>query len=154
VQRAGFELVASAPTEADAAVLVDTDFFSQIVINLVDNAVKFSSRAECKRIEIGWSLDTDARARFSVRDHGPGVPADQAGKIFRLFYRSESESTRETSGTGIGLALVEQLAAAMGASVEVHNREPGAEFSVLLPVVAPSGRLPRASGHAGCRRTT
>jgi signal transduction histidine kinase len=59
-------------------------------------------------------------------------------KIFQLFYRSESELTRETVGTGIGLALVRQLAQAMGGSVEVVNRDPGAEFRVQLPL----GRAP------------
>jgi signal transduction histidine kinase len=49
-------------------------------------------------------------------------------KIFRLFYRSENELTRETVGTGIGLALVQQLASAMQAEVDVVNCEPGAEF--------------------------
>ena len=56
-------------------------------------------------------------------------------KIFRLFYRSESELTRETVGTGIGLSLVHQLALAMDGRVEVVNREPGAEFRVSFPVV-------------------
>jgi signal transduction histidine kinase len=54
-------------------------------------------------------------------------------KIFELFYRSESELTRETAGTGIGLAIVMQLAAAMGGSVDLLNRDPGAEFSVSFP---------------------
>jgi signal transduction histidine kinase len=70
--------------------------------------------------------------RFTVRDHGPGVPDDQMKKIFRLFYRTESELTRETVGTGIGLALVHQLVLAMQGSVDVRNRDPGAEFRVTL----------------------
>jgi signal transduction histidine kinase len=53
-------------------------------------------------------------------------------KIFRLFYRTESELTRETVGTGIGLALVHQLVLAMQGSVDVRNRDPGAEFRVTL----------------------
>jgi signal transduction histidine kinase len=53
-------------------------------------------------------------------------------KIFRLFYRTENELTRETVGTGIGLALVQQLAHAMHAKVDVINREPGAEFQIRL----------------------
>jgi signal transduction histidine kinase len=54
-------------------------------------------------------------------------------KIFKLFYRSENELTRETVGTGIGLALVHQLAQAMDAKVDVINCEPGAEFRVTFP---------------------
>jgi len=51
-------------------------------------------------------------------------------KIFTLFYRSENELTRETIGTGIGLALVQQLAGAMHAEVDVVNSDPGAEFRI------------------------
>jgi signal transduction histidine kinase len=57
-------------------------------------------------------------------------------KIFGLFYRSESELTRDTVGTGIGLAIVYQLTTAMGGSVDVVNVEPGAEFRVVFPVVS------------------
>ena len=57
-------------------------------------------------------------------------------KIFQLFYRVEDELTRQTVGTGIGLALVQRLAAAMGGRVELHNRNPGAEFLLLLPMAA------------------
>jgi signal transduction histidine kinase len=58
-------------------------------------------------------------------------------KIFRLFYRSESELTRETVGTGIGLAIVHQLSQAMDGSVDVINKQPGAEFRVSFPSVPP-----------------
>ena len=54
-------------------------------------------------------------------------------KIFRLFYRSESELTRETVGTGIGLAIVHQLATAMNGKVDVVNAAPGAEFQLSFP---------------------
>ena len=58
-------------------------------------------------------------------------------KIFQLFYRSENELTRETVGTGIGLALVHQLVAAMHGTLDVVNRDPGAEFEVAFPAVPP-----------------
>ena len=70
---------------------------------------------------------------FTVRDYGPGVPKAQMKKIFELFYRAENELTRETVGTGIGLALVRQLATAMGGRVDVRNCEPGAEFRLEFP---------------------
>jgi len=70
---------------------------------------------------------------FSVRDHGPGVPRDQMRKIFKLFYRSANELTRETVGTGIGLALVHQLALSMDGQVDVVNKEPGAKFRISFP---------------------
>lgn len=133
IDRAGFELhVTRDAALASTAVLADPDRFSQVMINLVDNALKFSREATCRSIEIAARASGGDRVCFTVRDHGPGVPDDQMRKIFRLFYRSSSELTRETVGTGIGLALVHQLVLAMGGSVDVRNREPGAEFQVTL----------------------
>jgi len=74
---------------------------------------------------------------FSVRDYGPGIPKDQMKKIFELFYRSESELTRETVGTGIGLAIVHQLTLAMSGNVDMINAEPGAEFRISFSVARP-----------------
>ncbi len=133
IERAGFELnMHCAPDAGQAVIQADPDWFIQIFINLVDNAIKFSASAEQKVIDIGCQRLRDGSVQFSVRDYGPGVPADQMKKIFKLFYRSENELTRETVGTGIGLALVHQLARAMGGQVDVVNREPGAEFRVNI----------------------
>ena len=135
VQRADFELVFWRDPEAEMATIdIDQDCFAQIIINLVDNAIKFSRGAVQKRIEIGCSLTSDNKVLFSVRDFGPGIPKDQMRKIFDMFYRSESELTRETVGTGIGLAIVRQLSVVMNAGVDVMNRDPGAEFRVSVPV--------------------
>ncbi|AKH20111.1 sensor histidine kinase [Sedimenticola thiotaurini] len=137
VARAGFQLeLHSDGVVGDNMLKLDSDSFSQIMINLVDNALKFSARAEVQRIEIGAALERHNQVVFTVRDFGPGVPRDQMKKIFRLFYRSENELTRETVGTGIGLALVSQLAAAMGGRVDVLNQQPGAAFRVIFPVPA------------------
>ena len=105
------------------------------MINLVDNAIKFSAKADERLIRIEAHCTDDNRIAFIVRDHGPGIPRDQLKKIFRLFYRSENELTRETVGTGIGLALVHRLASAMQGEVDVVNREPGAEFRVRFGCV-------------------
>ena len=72
---------------------------------------------------------------FKVRDYGAGVARDQIKKIFTLFYRSNSELTRDTVGTGIGLSLVNQLTLAMNGRVDVVNRSPGAEFRVEFPLI-------------------
>ncbi len=112
------------------------DYFNQIMINLVDNAIKFSSKSDKPDIDINCQVQQDGSVLFAVRDYGPGVAKDQMRKIFKLFYRSENELTRETVGTGIGLALVHQLAQAMNAKVDVINREIGAEFRVIFPYQA------------------
>ena len=134
VEHAGFVLQLSCSEAAAARTLtVDDDAFFQIMINLVDNAIKFSARAEQRLIVIDIDLAGDGRVEIAVRDHGPGIPRDQLKKIFRLFYRSENELTRETVGTGIGLALVHRLTTAMGGEVDVINRDPGAEFRLRFP---------------------
>jgi signal transduction histidine kinase len=138
VERAGFELRFDCDARADEATLdMEEDCFAQIMINLVDNAIKFSKDADDRTIEINSRLTGDQHVEFSVRDYGPGIPKDQMRKIFQLFYRSESELTRETVGTGIGLAIVHQLTEAMGGSVDFVNAEPGAEFRVRFAVRRP-----------------
>lgn len=135
IERAGFRLNLNCDeTARQTAINIDADFFSQITINLVDNAIKFSANAEHKTIDISCTLLRDNKLQFSVRDYGPGIARDQIKKIFKLFYRSENELTRETVGTGIGLALVKQLAAAMDGQVDVLNCEPGTEFRVIFPI--------------------
>jgi signal transduction histidine kinase len=133
VARAGFELNLSCPAEtAGRLVRVDADYFTQIIINLVDNALKFSANAEKKAIDIACQVLQEGDLVFTVRDYGPGIPRDQMKKIFRLFYRTERELTRETVGTGIGLALVNQLVAKMQGRVDVVSMQPGAEFRIRL----------------------
>jgi signal transduction histidine kinase len=128
---AGFRLEIQCGDEVGSRTLsVDHDAFTQIMINLVDNAIKFSARADQRLIKVSARRSRDGWVEFAVRDHGPGIARDQMRKIFRLFYRSENELTRETVGTGIGLALVHRLATAMGGEVDVVNQDPGAEFRV------------------------
>lgn len=139
VERAGFRLVRRIDADTgNRVVLADRDGFVQIIINLVDNALKFAARAERREVELGARRQGDRMVLFTVRDYGPGIPRGQVKHIFRLFYRGGSELTRETAGTGIGLALVEQLARAMQGQVEVINRDPGAEFRLML-AAHPSG---------------
>lgn len=133
IERAGFELRLRDATPKQTGIEVDADCFAQIVINLVDNALKFSAAAETRAVEIACRVETDGARLFTVRDYGPGVPKAQMKKIFELFYRPSDELTRDTVGTGIGLALVRQLADAMHGAVDVRNREPGAEFRLRFP---------------------
>ncbi len=135
VERAGFALEFNRDENTDKATInIDEDCFAQIIINLVDNAIKFSRSAENKTIEINSKLGSDNLVTFAVRDYGPGIPRDQMKKIFTLFYRSENELTRETVGTGIGLAIVHQLTVAMNGTIDVVNEVPGAKFGISFPL--------------------
>ena len=137
VNQAGFTLVVQSEEGAQhTMVSIDADLFAQVVINLVDNAIKFSAKADQKVIDLGVQILAPDCVSFTVRDYGPGIARDQMRDIFKLFYRSENELTRETVGTGIGLALVHQLAQAMAGSVDVVNRDSGAEFQVRFAIVS------------------
>ena len=137
VERAGFTLNITIEDRVESKhLLVDPDGFLQIIINLVDNALKFSGQAERKVVEIDCRLHANNSVMFSVRDHGPGIPTDQMKKIFDLFFRADSGLTRETTGTGIGLALANQLVRGMRGSIEVQNAQPGAQFDVIIPLAA------------------
>ncbi len=110
----------------------DADAVMQIVINLMDNAIKYAYAAAEKficvrtRCENGYVL-------IEVEDHGPGVPRLQRQKVFDEFYRCGDESRRETTGTGLGLALVKRFAQAHNGFVEILTAKPtGAIFRVAL----------------------
>jgi signal transduction histidine kinase len=145
VEGAGFSLHLDCPPDVGATLVqADPDAFAQILINLVDNALKFAAKAEVKVVEFGCQARRGGAVEFRVRDYGPGVPRDQLKKVFRLFYRADGALTRETLGTGIGLALVQGLVRGMGGSVDLVNRDPGVEVRLTLKI---TGALP--ARHSG-----
>jgi len=134
IERAGFKLDLACTDGARATIIkVEADGFNQIMINLIDNAIKFSAKAENKTIELHCHKLSSGDIQFNIRDFGPGIDRKQMKKIFTLFYRTENELTRETVGTGIGLALVHQMTVNMKGKIDVVNKEPGAEFRVQFP---------------------
>jgi len=133
VTSAGFELkISRDETTNQCTINVDTDHCIQIMINLIDNALKFSANSDNKIIELNCQQTTTGHIQIGVRDYGPGIPKDQMKKIFTLFYRAENELTRETVGTGIGLALVNQLMREMGGEIDVQNTRPGTRFMLIF----------------------
>ncbi len=118
-------------------VCVDLDAFAQIIINLVDNAIKFFNAAkindEQRRVlKISFFNTTKSKNKFSIqiRDYGPGISTSQLDKIFELFYRCGSELTRTTPGTGIGLALVNELVLAQDGQIDVIQQDIGVAFEM------------------------
>jgi len=110
----------------------DADAVTQIVVNLLDNAIKYARDAEDKTITVRTKTDGKFTI-IEVEDHGPGIPHRQRNKIFEQFYRSAAEATRETTGTGLGLALVKKFAEAHNGFVEIISAKPtGAIFRVAL----------------------
>ena len=110
----------------------DRDAVTQIVVNLLDNAIKYARSADDRTVTVRTRSDAQF-VTIEVEDHGPGVPHRQRKKVFEQFYRCGCEATRETTGTGLGLALVKKFAQAHNGFVEILTAKPtGAIFRVAL----------------------
>lgn len=141
-ERAGFRLELRCPDYG--SVMADPDAFVQVLMNLVDNAIKFAANSDRKVVEIGCERLESARWRFRVRDFGPGIPRASRRRVFQLFYRDPEAQRQAVPGTGIGLALVRELTQAMGGTVKLVEPEIGAELRVELRaarVPAPGERI-------------
>jgi PAS domain S-box-containing protein len=122
------------------AVLGDVLRLRQIVVNLVGNAVKFTSQGAIA-VRLGASVHEDGRAhlRLEVSDTGIGIRADKLATIFDVFSQADGSTTRRFGGTGLGLSIVARLARAMEGEVRVESEEGrGSTFTVTmcLPVTA------------------
>ncbi len=126
----------SESANADAKCIVNTDptAVEQILFNLVDNACKYAGAATEKSISVTWTVDR-RHARIRVRDHGPGISADQARKLFKPFSKSDQEAAQSAPGIGLGLALCHRLAADLGGQLlHVPDEDGGAVFELVLPL--------------------
>ncbi|HEX5067554.1 MAG TPA: histidine kinase dimerization/phospho-acceptor domain-containing protein [Myxococcota bacterium] len=112
------------------AVRFDRDALLQVLFNLADNAMKYARSAGARRVVVEARRAGEG-VQVAVRDFGPGVATAHLAHIFEPFYRGEDELTRNTQGTGIGLALVRELAQRMGAQVVGANLPEGG-FRVSL----------------------
>jgi len=109
----------------------DRDLLFQGFANLVDNAVKYTPRRGKIRIGLqGRLADGQRRARISIADSGPGIPAESRGRVFERFQRLEW--SRSTPGNGLGLSLVAAVAKLHGAAVELEDAGPGLAVQVEI----------------------
>ena len=112
----------------------DREAMIQILINLIDNSMKFGKSLPSRKITLKVWSEQDT-ARISVSDTGAGIPRHDLRKVFDDFYRVDSDLTRTTGGTGIGLALVKKLVTLMGGTVWAENNDgPGCTITISLPV--------------------
>lgn len=111
----------------------DRDIMVQVVMNLLENSVKFGKTSSAKEITLTVRFDKK-RVNISVADTGPGIPRKALKKVFDDFYRGDHELTRTTSGTGLGLALVKRGVTAHGGTVNaVNNKGQGCTITISLP---------------------
>lgn len=134
----GIDLIYHLPEEIPEFMRADGMRVKQILINLVNNAIKFTFTGEVL-IDVSvvsnkaknWSL------KFSVKDSGIGIPEEKISRLFRSFSQVDASTTRKYGGTGLGLAICQLLTSLMGGDIGVESREgKGSTFYFTLPMKA------------------
>ena len=136
----GIELIVCPPARVDNVLLGDPLRVRQIVMNLVGNAVKFTSQGEVVvRADVQLTALNRAVARISVTDTGIGMDADAVKRIFEPFSQADETTTRRFGGTGLGLAICRELADIMGGEITVESApQVGSTFHLGLPLTIAS----------------
>jgi PAS domain S-box-containing protein len=131
----GLELTCHIPPEVPDDVVGDPTRLNQIVVNLVGNAVKFTSAGEIVvKVEIESQSEAQGVFHFSVVDTGPGIPADRQKLIFEAFTQSDNSMTRKYGGTGLGLSISSKLVGLLGGRIWVESQPgQGSAFHFAVP---------------------
>jgi PAS domain S-box-containing protein len=130
IERAGMRLVIHCPALPEM-VYIDNEMWEKIVLNLLSNAFKFTFDGE---IQVSLRA-VDSAVELSVRDTGTGIPAEEITKLFERFHRVKGARGRSYEGSGIGLALVQELVKLHGGSVRVESKmNQGTTFTVSIPL--------------------
>ncbi len=134
IEKNGFDLTVTKDV-CEYIIPMDKDAVMQILMNLVDNSIKFSKDAQYKMIVLELKVE-DNDIFFVVRDYGPGIPPSEITKVFDEFYRVENEMTRKTNGTGIGLSMVKKLCSLTNMRIEIENASPGLRTKIHFPPIS------------------
>lgn len=111
--------------------IIDRDRLKQVLINLIDNAVKYSETDQAIELVVN---QLDQQAIIQVRDRGTGISLQDQSRIFERFYRVDEARARSTGGHGLGLAIVKTLVEGMGGNITVRSKPgEGSEFVIALP---------------------
>ena len=125
------ELALHIRPEVPALVCGDSDRLRQVLVNLINNAIKFTDRGEVViRAWVECHVDQDVLVRFSVQDTGIGIPRDRMHRLFKSFSQVDASTTRKYGGTGLGLAVSHRLVELMGGTIGVESTSgKGSTFS-------------------------
>src|SRR5579884_3432606 len=134
---------------------VDGDALRQMLLNLLDNAIKYGPAGQTVRVELAAA---GSCARIAVDDEGPGIPPADRERVWERFWRLERDRGAAVAGTGIGLSVVRELAALHGGRAWVGDAPlrgragpqagPGARFVIELPLAPDGARTPEGPGAA------
>ena len=112
------------------------DWFKQVLVNLVDNAIKYTPNGGILSITV---ISQEDSLVFTVKDSGIGIPAEDLPRIFDRFFRIDKARSRSVSGTGLGLAIVKYILDALGGTIEVQSTpDTGTVFQFTLPKAMPN----------------
>jgi two-component system phosphate regulon sensor histidine kinase PhoR len=116
-----------------AIIHVDQEAFGRALRNLLENAMKYSP--VCRTVWVN-AVVQDHSVIISVRDQGMGIGAEEQGSVFQKFVRGDAAKKAGIKGTGIGLAMVQQIVQAMGADIRLHSElGVGSTFTLVIPLV-------------------
>jgi PAS domain S-box-containing protein len=134
IERAGLTLIVDCPALPEP-IYIDRNMWEKIVFNLLSNALKFTPQGKIE-IKLGAAQGPGNRSIcLAVRDTGVGIPEAELHRVFERFHRMRNSWARSHEGTGIGLALVQELARLHGGGVSVESAEGhGTTFSVWIPM--------------------
>jgi heavy metal sensor kinase len=119
--------------DSDISVFADRNFLRMAVINLIDNAVKYSPAGSTIRLSL-LAADGSGSVQLDIEDEGPGIPEDKALRVFDRFYRVDEGRTRDAGGAGLGLSIAKWAVEAHGGTINLTRRSPnGSIFSIHLP---------------------
>ncbi len=129
-----------------ARVRGDPGRLRQVLLNLASNAIKFTKEGEvATEVTLVDSAPDKQLLRFTVRDTGPGIPAERMGRLFKVFSQVDSSTTRKFGGTGLGLAISKQLVNLMGGEIGVTSVEGvGSTFWFEVPFAVALSQEPSA----------
>jgi signal transduction histidine kinase len=127
--------------EAGLVAAVDRGALRQVLLNLLDNAVRYGPRGQAVTVVTATSPASNGTWTLEVSDEGPGVPSNERERIFDPYYRLKRDAGGAVGGTGIGLAVVRRLVTEHGGAVQVTatgDGTKGARFVVTLPLSTPA----------------
>lgn len=116
--------------EGAPEVMGDDDLLVQLLLNLVDNAIKYTDRGD---VAMGWRID-GRMVHVDVSDTGAGIPAEHQARVFERFYRIDVVRSRASGGAGLGLAICKWIAEEHGGSIGITSSDAGSTFTVSLPL--------------------
>jgi len=130
------ELLVEISPDCPAWIRGDSTRLRQVLFNLLNNALKFTSQGEIALRVAPTQADGGSLLQFSISDTGIGIPADKKSLIFQPFSQVESSTTRRFGGTGIGLSISHRLIALMGGTIWFESRQTGGTtFHFTIPIV-------------------